>query len=190
MKKILLPLLYGLSSLALLAQSPSPPNETIDWPQVYQPSQAKFYVHNEIEIQASPEIVWAILIDALAWPSWYQGAKNLSYAQTKDSSLQANSVFYWRTMGLDFESSIKAFEPHRFLAWESKRKSIQGYHIWLIIPTEQGCKVITDEAQNGWLTFFEKTFQPKKLQRLHDLWLACLKEKAETQYKASQNLKH
>ena len=53
------------------------------------------------------------------------------------------------------------------------------YHAWLILPTETGCKVITDESQNGWLTFFEKTFQPKKLKKLHDVWLTELKKKAE-----------
>ncbi len=35
--------------------------------------------------------------------------------------------------------------------------------MWLIIPTEYGCKLITDESQNGWLTFFEKLFQGKNL---------------------------
>ncbi|MCH7403341.1 hypothetical protein ACFOUP_08165 [Belliella kenyensis] len=30
-----------------------------------------------------------------------------------------------------------------------------------------------------WLTFFEKTFQPIKLKKLHDIWLAELKIKNE-----------
>lgn len=82
-------------------------------------------------------------------------------------------------MGLSFRSTIKEFEPYRLLAWESVKKSIQGYHVWLIIPTASGCRVITDESQNGWLTFLEKTFQRKKLKRLHDVWLTELKRKAE-----------
>jgi hypothetical protein len=83
-------------------------------------------------------------------------------------------------MGLQFRSVIKEYEPGRLLAWESRKSSIQGYHVWLIIPTEKGCKVMTDESQNGWLTFFEKTFQGKKLKKLHDIWLAELKKKAES----------
>lgn len=153
--------------------------EKINWPSEYDPANSKFYVHNEIQIDASPEIVWEFLIDALKWESWYAGAKNVSFIHSGDSLLNANSVFNWETMGLKFESEIQQFEPYRLLAWESKKKIIQGYHVWLIVPDGNGCKVITDESQNGWLTFFEKIFQGKKLHRLHDMWLAELKIKSE-----------
>jgi uncharacterized protein YndB with AHSA1/START domain len=156
------------------------PAEKINWPSEYEPAKSKFYVHNEIEINAKPEIVWAYLIDALKWQSWYKGAKKVLFTNPADTVLNANSVFRWETMGLKFQSVIKQFEPNRLLAWESKKKSIRGFHVWLIIPTEKGCKVITDESQNGWLTFFEKTFQGKKLKKLHGIWLAELKKKSET----------
>jgi DinB superfamily/Polyketide cyclase / dehydrase and lipid transport len=156
--------------------------EKINWPSAYEPSKSKFYVHNEIEVSAKPEVVWSFLIDALKWPSWYEGAKNVSIITLGDTVLNQNSVFKWETMGLKFESSIKQFEPNRLLAWESRKQSIQGFHVWLIVPTVRGCKVITDESQNGWLTFFEKTFQGKKLKKLHDAWLAELKKKSEGNY--------
>ncbi|MBI1307324.1 MAG: SRPBCC domain-containing protein [Bacteroidetes bacterium] len=164
-------------SLSVFAQQNS--NEKIAFPTPYEPSKSKFYVHNEKEINAKPEVVWGFLIDALKWQSWYKGAKNISFSNPTDTLLNSNSVFNWETMGLKFQSTIKQFEPNRLLAWESKKKSIQGYHVWLIIPTDKGCKVITDESQNGWLTFFEKTFQGKKLKKLHDEWLAELKRKSE-----------
>ncbi|MFN3378109.1 MAG: SRPBCC family protein [Runella zeae] len=154
-------------------------SEKINWPSNYEPSKSKFYVHNEVEINAKPEVVWGFLIDAAKWQSWYKGAKNVSFLNPTDMVLNANSIFKWETMGLKFQSTIKQFEPNRLLAWESEKKSIQGYHVWLIVPTNKGCKVITDESQNGWLTFFEKTFQGKKLKKLHDVWLAELKKKAE-----------
>lgn len=153
--------------------------EKINWPTNYEPSKSKFYVHNEIEISAKPEVVWALLIDALKWEGWYIGAKKVSFLNPNHQILNKDAIFQWQTMGLKFNSTIKEFEPNRLLAWESRKKSIQGYHVWLIIPTEKGCKVITDESQNGWLTFFEKTFQGKKLKRLHDVWLAELKKKSE-----------
>lgn len=153
--------------------------EEINWPKNYEPSKSKFYVHNEIEINAKPEKVWGFLVDALKWQTWYKGAKNVSFTNQTDSLINASSIFKWETMGLKFQSTIKQFEPHRLLAWESQKKSIQGFHVWLIVPTATGCKVITDESQNGWLTFFEKTFQRKKLKNLHDVWLAELKKKSE-----------
>jgi hypothetical protein len=137
-------------------------SELINWPEEFDPEKSKFFVHNEIEIAAPPEAVWKILIDAMAWESWYIGAKNVSFVNAGEAVLQADSRFNWETMGLKFpNTTIKEFEPYRLLAWESRIKSIQGYHVWLIIPTEKGCKVITEEAQNGWLTFLKKPFREK-----------------------------
>lgn len=177
MAKYFFTVAYLAATFSAFAQQNSP--ETIKWPTEYEPSRAKFYVHNEIEINATPEKVWGILVDALQWESWYVGAKNVALTPPTDTTLDAKSVFSWLTMGLRFESTIRQFDPNRLLAWESKKKSIQGYHVWLIVPSTNGCKVITDESQNGWLTFFEKTFQGKKLKKLHDVWLSELKKKSE-----------
>lgn len=153
--------------------------DAIQWPEEYSPSKRKFYVHNEILINAEDSVVWAILTDALKWESWYEGAKNVSFFNDKDTVIGPTSIIKWETMGLMFHSEVKEFRSKRYLAWESKRNSIQGYHVWLLVPTSTGCKVITDEAQKGWLTFFEKLFQRKKLYNLHNVWLAELKSKAE-----------
>ncbi len=151
----------------------------ISWPDDYKPTNSKFFVHNEIAINASPKVVWKYLIDALNWESWYAGAKNVTISDSNVRVLSGNSVFRWKTMGLNLETRVIQYEENRLLAWESKKSSIQGYHVWLIIPSENGCKVITDESQNGWLTFFEKLFQGKKLEKLHGVWLTALKQKAE-----------
>lgn len=172
--------IFSTIFLSLASATHAQVKTDIHWPPEYEPGKSKFYVHYEIEINASPQAVWEILILAEAWPDWYDGAKKVVLRNEGELVLQANSVFSWQTMGLDFVSTIREFEPYSRLCWESERKSIQGYHAWLIIPTAAGCKVITDESQNGWLTFFEKLFQPKKLKKLHDVWLNELKKKAET----------
>lgn len=155
-------------------------NQAIIWPEGFHPTESKFYVENEIEIDASPEIVWSILIEAESWPNWYEGAKDVKVTGKNSPNLSQEAKLSWKTMGLKFDSKVKEFESNQRLAWLSDKKSIQGYHVWIITPTETGCRVLTAETQNGWLTFFEKTFQPKKLHRLHDIWLAALKQKAES----------
>lgn len=173
-------IVFALMSLSTSLFPQKTNSESIKWPKEYEPSRSKFYVHNEIEINARPETVWKYLIDALQWEPWYEGAKNVSFNNTEDTFLTASTVFKWKTMGLRFESTIMQFETNKLLAWESKKKSIRGYHVWLLIPDNNGgCKVITDESQNGWLTFFEKTFQRNKLKKLHDVWLSELKKKSE-----------
>lgn len=172
-------LVIALFPLICIAQK----SEEIIWPSNYEPIKSKFYVHNEIEINAPAEKIWEILIAAKKWENWYNGAKNLSYINIEQENLSLGTSFKWETMGLSFQSTIKEFKPNQLLAWESVKKSIQGYHVWLIIPIKNGCRVITDESQNGWLTFFEKTFQKNKLKKLHDVWLKELKSKAELKTK-------
>lgn len=157
-----------------------PYSDIIHWPAEYEPAKAKFYVHNKIDIKASPEIVWNILLQAEEWADYYEGASNVKVQNAENGILRENSVFAWKTMGLDFESTIKEFVPFSRLSWESQKKSIKGYHAWFILPTETGCTLVTDESQHGWLTFMEKTFQPKKLYKLHDIWLMEIKKKAES----------
>ena len=159
------------------ASQPYP--EQINWPENYEPLKAGFFVHNEIDIKASPETVWNILLRAETWPDWYEGASNVKVKDSNTGLLTQDAFFSWKTMGLDFESTIKEFKPNERLSWESVKKSIKGYHAWLIIPTENGCKLVTEESQHGFLTFLEKTFQPKKLEKLHQIWLEEIKRKAE-----------
>lgn len=160
-------LLILLLRLSLTAQTAGP----INWPAEYEPSRSKFYVHNEIEISAPPQVVWDILMRAEQWPDCYEGAPSVKILDSGTGLLHANSSFQWKTMGLNLVSTIREFVPNERLSWETKKGSMQGYHAWLIIPTATGCRVVTDESQNGWLTFFEKLFQRNKLHRLHDVWL-------------------
>ncbi len=153
---------------------------SINWPPPYQEDQRKFFVHNEIFIEAPAEVIWQILLEAEDWPNWYEGAENVRILNSTSGALQDTSIFTWKTMGLNFRSTIKEFDAPYRLSWESEKSSIKGYHAWLIIPLENGCRLITDESQYGWLTFFEKTFQPNKLEKLHDIWLAEIKAKAES----------
>ena len=159
-----------------------PAAEKINWPAEYEPSEAAFFVHNQIEIKAPPKVVWDILTDVQAWPQWYEGATNLTVL-TPDQRVGPGAVVSWRTMGLDFESHVKEFTPYQRYAWESRKAVIQCYHAWLILPTENGCRVVTDESFNGFLGTMQKWFIPTKLHSLHETFLIELKKKAEAKSK-------
>jgi uncharacterized protein YndB with AHSA1/START domain len=156
-----------------------PAGEQIRCPADYTPGTTAFFVHNQIDIQAPPEVVWAIITDVRAWPEWYEGATNLT-VHSPDQRVGPGVTVSWRTLGLNFDSVVQEYEPpHRF-AWESRKALIQGYHAWLIIPTETGSRVITDESFNGFLATMQRVFLPNKLHRLHLSFLEELKTKAET----------
>jgi hypothetical protein len=50
----------------------------IHWPKGLEPRNADVFVHNEGWINASPDIVWGNLIDALQWPGWYSNSGLIS----------------------------------------------------------------------------------------------------------------
>lgn len=163
----------------IAATKAKPASERIAWPEEYEPSQAAFFVHNQIEIKAQPQVVWNILLDAGDWPNWYVGASDVAVRNSHEGKLSRDAVFTWKTMGQRFESHIKEFDPPERLAWESRKAVIQGYHAWLIIPTKDGCRVVTDESFNGFLGYMQKWFIPTKLHGLHEAFLVELKKKAE-----------
>ncbi|MEZ5041878.1 MAG: SRPBCC domain-containing protein [Saprospiraceae bacterium] len=163
-----------------LAQRVTSKHALIIWPQAFNPENSKFYVHNEIEINAQPQVVWGILINAKEWHTYNKGAQSpIEFVDTTAKTLQDGLKFNFHTMGLKFQPIINEFVPYERLAWTSRIKSIQGYHAWVIVPTANGCRLITAESQNGFLTFMQKVFQPKKLLKLHDEWLNLIKERAE-----------
>ncbi|MBI1222992.1 MAG: SRPBCC domain-containing protein [Bacteroidetes bacterium] len=178
---ILLIALSACYSVKQHVEAGKPFIQKIEWPKPYLPDQSKFFVHNAIHIDADSQSIWNVLIAAKTWQSYYSGARVDSILQADTAgNLGPSSILKWKTMGLQFTSSIREFTPGRSLAWESIRGNIQGYHAWLILPDATGCMLITEEAQKGWLTFFEKTFQANKLERLHQEWLEGIKHIVES----------
>jgi hypothetical protein len=151
----------------------------INWPTQFDPNQSDFYVHNEIEIKASPEVVWALLVEALEWKNWYDGIQDIRFENSSQTKLEPGAKVFWNSMGQSLNNSVMDCTPYSSLAWQFEEEKIQGYHAWVIIPTESGCKVVTDESQNGKLARLQKKFIPKKLMKQHDNWLRLLKEQAE-----------
>jgi uncharacterized protein YndB with AHSA1/START domain len=183
MKNILTLILLTLAMNGIQAQTFSKHyNEAenkIKWPEAFDPKSSDFYVHNEIEIKATPERVWQLLTAAKAWTTWYGGIQNIRFENPSQEVLAKNTLVFWNSMGQNLNNQVVEFEPYRALAWEFKEPKIQGYHAWLIIPTETGCKVITDESQTGKLARLQKVFLPNKLIKQHDQWLRLLKQTAE-----------
>lgn len=151
--------------------------DQINWPERYRPEKAGFTLRNEIEIAA--QVVWDLLLQARAWPTWYEGASDVEIEGGDGETIGAGSVFRWRTMGQALTTRVVEFEPPFRLGWETRKSTLKAYHAWLLIPTERGVRVVTEESQYGLLAGLQSAFQPNKLRRLHDIWLAELRKRAE-----------
>jgi hypothetical protein len=164
----------------IMSKKYNPATNLVVWPAEFNPTKANWYVYNEIEINAKPEIVWAILIDAKKWHTFYSGAESpVEFLDTTQTSLKNGMIFKLHTMGLHLLPEMKEFVPNERMAWEVRRGNLSAYHAWVIVPTAKGCRLITPEAQNGFLTHMQKIFLPNKLLKLHDSWLRLIKERAE-----------
>jgi hypothetical protein len=153
--------------------------EQINWPRDYAPDKAAFFVHNQIDISAPPEVVWNIIVRVEDWPEWYVGATNIVMGDS-EKVLTSRSTIAWSLMGLDLESAVEEFVPPARLAWESRHPSIRGYHAWLLVPIEGGTRLISDESFHGVLAYMQGAFQPNKLHGLHQQQLEAIKAKAES----------
>lgn len=150
----------------------------IRWPEKYAPERTAVHVHNELEMDVPQERVWAWLIRADIWPTWFSRASEVRI-QGGEKGLQAGSVFQWRTSGVNIQSKVEEFVPGERLSWSAHAMGIDAYHAWLVERTPSGCRVVTEENQNGWLARLSHAIRPNSMSRLHQAWLEGLLETAK-----------
>jgi uncharacterized protein YndB with AHSA1/START domain len=150
---------------------------SIRWPEEFSPKRTRVHVHNELEIAAAPETVWAWLVKAALWPTWYSNSSNVKI-EGGGTDLKANSKFTWTTFGVNLSSQVEEFEPPERLAWNAYGSGVRAYHAFLIQKTSPGSHVITEENQNGALARLSNALRPNNMSRYHQLWLDALRNKA------------
>jgi uncharacterized protein YndB with AHSA1/START domain len=86
------------------------------WPAEFDPKNSDFYVHNEIEIQAKPEVVWRLLVQASDWENWYDGIQNIAFEEPGQRDLKAETNVFWNSMGQSLNNEVVQFETNKTLA--------------------------------------------------------------------------
>ena len=119
----------------------------IVWPSQYEPANCPVHVRNELAMASAPETVWAWLIRAQLWPTWYPNSANIVFLSGQPPDLTLGTRFRWKTFGVTIESTVLEFVPYERLAWDAHGTGLNAYHAWLIQKTDQGCNVITEETE-------------------------------------------
>jgi uncharacterized protein YndB with AHSA1/START domain len=153
----------------------------IRWPEKYDPSRTSVHVRNELEMPAPPEIVWAWLVRAKLWPTWYKNSANVEI-EGGGVDLALGSRFRWTTFGARLGSRVEEFVEGERITWQAHATGIDVYHAWLIEKRSVGCYVLTEENQNGFLARLSNTLRPHNMSQKHQLWLESLREKADGGY--------
>jgi uncharacterized protein YndB with AHSA1/START domain len=150
----------------------------VRWPDYFAPGNAPVHVQNELEIPASVDRVWACLIRAKLWPTFYSNSADVWFRTGTGPDLEAGTRFRWKTFGLMVESEVMEFVPKERIAWDAHSFGLDAYHAWVLRETPTGCHVLTEESQHGLLARLQKLFLPNRMHEQHQLWLEGLKAKA------------
>jgi uncharacterized protein YndB with AHSA1/START domain len=152
----------------------------IHWPDGFEPVRADLFAHNDLIINASCERVWAHIVDARRWPTWYPNSKDVEI-QGGDPVLRNGTVFRWTTFGLAIESRVHEYVLNQRLGWYGYAPGTNPsfYHSWYLESKGTMCHVVMDETGVGKDAARLRQSDETLMHRGHDLWLATLKWVAE-----------
>lgn len=159
--------------------------DKVNWPEPNHPRNSAIYSLNEIEMDAPPEVVWRLLIDAENWPSYYPHAEDVKIV-TGEPQLAPGAKYTWRTAGMQFVCVVREFVPTRRIGWNAYftegGEASSTYHGWVITPTAGGgTHVLTEETQRG-PDFLELArTHPGVLWQVHQDWVENLARTAEAE---------
>ena len=147
------------------------------WPDGFAPDVAKLYVRNERTMHAPIAAVWAWLVAAPRWNSWFVNATNVKLPSGA-TTLASGMPFTWSQTGIALRTEIREFEPMRRIAWYATSPLIRAYHTWDVQTDGTITRVITDETQNGFMPTLGKPILKPRMLAVHDTWLELLERQA------------
>jgi hypothetical protein len=107
--------------------------------------QAPVMGRSEIEIVAAPDVVWKVLTDIEAWPSWNPDVKSVSMP----GGLAEGSAFRWKAGPGTITSVLQTVEPPRRIAWSGKTFGVQAMHVYALEARDGTTLVRTEESYDG-----------------------------------------
>ena len=122
-------------------------------------------------IGASPATVWALLVNASAWPQWNHEIEEV----TISTALAQGVRFRWKTGGTTIQSQVQLYEPQHRLAWTGTALTAKAIHVWELVPAPNNqTDVLMKESMIGFL--IKQMFPSSKLVEVDKQWL----ERAQT----------
>ena len=153
------------------------------WPREFDPKISAIYALNDIDVNAPPEVVWKLLVDAENWSSYFPAEDQVKIL-SGEPELELGTRYSRVTVGFPMHLIVTECEPYRRLAWstlvDGDETGSSAYHGWVITPSNNGCHVLSEETQQG--PFFLEELgrkNPGALYRYHQEWVESLARAAE-----------
>lgn len=88
-----------------------------------------------IQIAARPEVVWSLLTDAPAYPSWNSTVVKIDGAIARDADIElVSKIDPERT----FELNVSVLEPTRRMVWQDGGAMFKGVRTFVLTPSADG----------------------------------------------------
>lgn len=149
----------------------------IRWPERYRPEATAVHARTVLDVPAPPEVVWRWLVRAELWQQWYPHFRDIDI-EGGGQDLAAGSRFRWKAFGIRLESRVEEFVPPERIAWTARALGVDAYHAWLIENASPGCRVVTEENQNGLVARLNAALRPGFMTGMQRDLLGRLSDKA------------
>jgi len=115
----------------------------------------------ELDIAASREVVWDVISEIGAWPSWNPEVKTARL----EGPLAVGSVFRWNAGGASLTSTLRAVDPPRELSWFGRTMGIRAIHIFRLQPSDGGTLARSEESWEGLVPTLLRGYSRRTLDR-------------------------
>jgi uncharacterized protein YndB with AHSA1/START domain len=103
------------------------------------PKTSAIYALNDIDVNAPPEVVWKLLVDAENWSSYFPAEDQVKIL-TGEPELALGTKYSRVTVGFPMHLIVTECVPGRRLAWstlvDGDETGSSAYHGWVITPTD------------------------------------------------------
>lgn len=114
---------------------------------------------NQIEIEASLDVVWETLTDIPKWPEWKKDIKKA----VVHGEIKQGTEFDWKAGGLSFQSRIHTSNPKSGFGWTGTTFGASAIHNWFFESKGNTTVVRVEESLQGVFPILFKGFFQKNL---------------------------
>ncbi len=158
--------------------------DKVKFPPEHDPKVSSLYALNEIDVNAPPETVWRLLVEAENWSSYFPPENQITILGG-ETELGMGTKYTRVTVGHLMCCTVTEFVPQRRITWattvDGDKTGSTAVHGWVITPTETGCHLLTEETLQG--EFYIELIgreNPGALYKYHQDWVELLAQAAET----------
>jgi hypothetical protein len=139
-------------------------------------------IEESVDINAPLPVVWNVFSAMEDWQNWNPVCENCCIISGDGMAQDTCFTFQMRPYYLPIKvmPTITKCEPGKRVIWEGRRFGVQAVHSFIFEEKENSVRLTSSETFRGPLLWLSKLiFIPRRLHRLTQQLMACIKDQAE-----------